>query len=242
MPRQFYVSVFLMCTIAGFATSCHKHSTEPLGYVSPVEAAQPALQRIGQRAEAIVVSVPTEDWPRVYAYIREISDAWQDYKRPTVNPSPEPRRFPASMLVSQLDAAVAALKDASAARDSARTIKAANDVNAAAVELYAFYNPTIPPEINTLQALERQVVKASADGDLDGLSDTLTTVRDTWDRAKPTVSTRVGDQVIRGFDQYIADQQAALAAGNSEELSARAKKALAMLDEMSRLYYGEDEG
>jgi hypothetical protein len=242
MPRQFYINVFLMCTIAGLAASCHKNRTEPLAYVSPVEAAQPALQKIGQRAEAIVVSVPTEDWPRVYAYIREISDAWQDYKRPTVNPSPEPRRFPASMLVSQLDAALAALKDASAARDSARTIQAANDMNAAAVELYRFYNPTIPPEINSLQVLERQIVKVSTDGDLDGVSDTLTTIRDTWDRAKPTVSARVGDRVVRGFDQYIADQQAALAAGNSEELSAWAKKALAMLDEMSRLYYGDDDG
>jgi hypothetical protein len=230
-----------MCVVAGLAASCHKNTAEPLGYVSPVEAAQPALQRIGQRAEAIVVSVPAEDWPRVYAYIREISDAWQDYKRPTVNPSPEPRRFPASMLVSQLDAALAALKEASAARDSARTIQAANDVNAAAVELYGFYNPTLPPEINRLQALERQVVKASADGDLDGVSDTLGTIRGTWDRVRPTVSARVGDQAVRGFDQYIADQQAALAAGNGEELSAGAKKALAMLDEMSRLYYGDDE-
>jgi len=126
-------------------------------------------------------------------------------------------------------------------RDSARTMKAASDVNAAAVELHAFYNPTIPPEINTLQTLERRVVKASADGDLDGLSDTLAAVRDTWDRAKLAVSARVGDQVVSGFDQYIADQQTALAAGNGEELSAAAKRALAMLDEMSRLYYGENE-
>ena len=90
--------------------------------------------------------------------------------------------------------------------------------------------------------LERQVVNALADGDLEGLSDTLTTVRDTWARAKPAVSTRVGDQVVVAFDRNIADQQVALAAGDSQELSARAKKALAVLDEMSRLYYGEDEG
>jgi len=241
MPRQFYISIFLMCVVAGLAASCHKNTTERLGYVSPIEAAQPALQKIGQRAEAIVVSVPTEDWPRVYAYIREISDAWQDYKHPTVNPSSEPRRFPASMLVSQLDAALAALKEASAARDSARTIQAANDVNAAAVEMYAFYNPTIPPEINTLEVLERQIIKACADGDLDGASDTLGTVRGTWVRARPIVSARVGDQVVVAFDQYIVDQQVAVAAGNGTELSARAKKALAMLDEMSRLYYGDDE-
>jgi len=144
MPRRFYISVLLMCTIAGLAASCHKNRTEPLGYVSPIEAGQPALQKIGQRAEAIVVTVPTEDWPRVYAYIQEISDAWQDYKHPTVNPSLEPRRLPAGMLVGNLDAAMAALKEGAAARDSARTIKAANDVNAAAVELYAYYSPTIP--------------------------------------------------------------------------------------------------
>jgi len=48
--------------------------------------------------------------------------------------------------------------------------------------------------------------------------------------------------VVVAFDRNIADQQVALAAGDSQELSARAKKALAVLDEMSRLYYGEDEG
>ena len=100
MLRRFYITVFLTCTIGGLASSCHKNKTGPLAYVGPAEAVQPSLQRIGQRAEAIVVSVPTEDWPRVYAYIREISDAWQDYKHPTVNPSPEPRRFPAGMAVS----------------------------------------------------------------------------------------------------------------------------------------------
>jgi len=241
MLRRFYITVFLTCTIGGLASSCHKNKTGPLAYVGPAEAVQASLQRLGQRAEAIVVSVPTEDWPRVYAYIREISDAWQDYKHPTVNPSPEPRRFPASMLVSQLDAALAALKDAAAARDSARTVKAASDVNAAAVELFGFYNPRIPPEINRLQALERQVVTAAADSDLDGVSDTLATIRGTWDRVRPTVSARAGDRVIRGFDQHIADQQAALAAGDGGELSASAKKALAMLDEMSRLYYDSDE-
>lgn len=203
MPRRFPITVLLMCTIAGLASSCHKNRTEPLAYVSPAEAAQPSLQRIGQRAEAIVVSVPTEDWPRVYAYIREISDAWQDYKRPTVNPSPEPRRFPAGMLVGNLDAA---LKEAAAVRDAARTVKAASDVNAVAAELYGYYNPTIPPEIHRLQALERQVVKASADNDLDGVSDTLTTIRGTWDRVRPTVWARVGDRAVRGFDQHIADR------------------------------------
>ena len=222
-----------------FLTSCEKHEHEP----SPVvDRVPPALQRIGQRAEGIILAVPAEDWPRVYAYIREIDDSWKDYKHPTVQPPSEPGRDPARLLVRQLDAALAALKSAAGVRDGARTMKAANDVNAAAVDLFAFYNPSIPPDMHRLAVFERRILLDSADGDLTRASDTLDRVRSAWDYVRTTISSHVGNTVVSEFDRRIADQQAALDANDSERLSTTARQALTMIDQMQRLYYPDTEG
>ena len=122
-----------------------------------------------------------------------------------------PGRYPARLLVRQLDAASPALKRAAGARDAPRTMKAANDVNAAVV-------------------------------DLTRASDTPDRVRDAWDRMRTTISSHVGSTVVSEFNQHIADQQAALAANDSDKLSVTAKQALTMMDQMQRLYYPDTEG
>ena len=225
-------------------TSCEKHRQGPPPPVVTTEQDRivSSLQRIGQRAESIVLAVPAEDWPRVYAYVREIDDAWKDYKRPTVQPSSEPERYPARLLVRQLDAALAALKSAAATRDRARTMKAANDVNAVAIDLFAFYNPGMPPDMYRLTVLERRILLDSADGDLTRASATLNHVRGAWGRVRATISGHVGNTVVSEFDRRIADQQAALDANDSDRLSATARQALTMIDQMQRLYYPHTEG
>ncbi len=227
--------------MTGLAASCSERREEYRAALSEVDRIPPALQRIGQRAEGIVLVVPTEDWPRVYAYISDIDNAWKDYKRPTVAPSAEAKTFPTALMVEQVDAALAALKRSAATRDTAGTIKAADDLNAAAGDLFAFYNPTLPPDIHTLTVLERRILLDSTGGDLDRAFVTLTRVRHAWSRVRPTISSHVGDQVANGFDQHIADQQAALDAKDSGRLASTAKQALTMIDQMERLYYPEAE-
>lgn len=224
--------------------SCNKHENRepPPVIATEYDRIPPDLQRIGQRAEGIVLAVPAQDWPRVYAYVKEINDTWGDYKRPTVQPPSEPSRFPAKLMVGQLDAALAALKSAAAARDAGATMKAANDVNAAAVDLFAFYNPSIPPGMHRLAVLERRILLDSADGDLTRTPDTLNRVRTAWDGVRTTVSSHVSNMVVSQFDQHIADQQAALDANDSGRLSATAREALTMIDQMQRLYYPDTEG
>jgi hypothetical protein len=232
----------IVVVMMGFMASCAEHRDESRVALSEQDRIPPALQRIGQRAEGIVVAVPTENWPRVYAYVSEIEDAWKDYKHPTVAPPAEPRRFPARMMVRQLDAALAALKRSAAARDATATMRAANDVNAAATDLFEFYDPTLPPQIHKLTVLERQILLDSADGNLTRSSGTLIRVRNAWHQLRPTVSSHVGDKVVSEFDQHIEDQQAALDAKDSGKLSATAKQALTMIDQMERLYYPDTEG
>jgi hypothetical protein len=231
--------------MAGLLTSCCCEKRQE-SHVQVTRSEQdripPALQRIGQRAEGIVLAVPTDNWPRVYAYIQEIDDAWKDYKHPTVSPPSEPAGFPARLMVRELDAALASLKRAAAARDATGTMKAANDVNAVATDLFAFYNPTMPPDMHSLAVLERRILLDSADGDLTRASSTLSSVRNAWDRVRTTIFDHVGHSVVSEFDRHIIDQQAALDAGDSNRLSSTAKQALTMIDQMERLYYPDTEG
>jgi len=241
MPGRFYIWCIAVVMMA-FAASCSEHREESQVVLSERDQIPPALQRIGQRAEGIVAAVPAQDWPRVYAYISDIDNAWKDYKRPTVPPLAEPMRFPAKMMVRQVDAALAALKRSAAARDAAGTLKAANDVNAAATDLFAFYNPTLPPNIHTLTVLERRILLDSADGDLTHAPGTLIRVRRAWGQLRPTISDHIGDRVVNEFDQRIEDQQAALDAKDRGRLAATARQALTMIDQMERLYYPDMEG
>ncbi len=241
MPGRFYIW-WVAVVMTGFVASCAERREESRVALSERDWTPPALQRIGQRAEGIVLAVPTENWPRVYAYISDIDNAWKDYKRPTVAPSAKPERFPAGLMAGQLDAALAALKRSAAARDATGTIKAADDVNAAATDLFAFYNPTLPLDIHTLTVLERRILLDSTDGDLNRAFVTLTRVRHAWSRVRPTISSHVGDRVVSEFDQHIADQQAALDAKDGGRLASTAKQALTMIDQMERLYYPDMEG
>lgn len=188
------------------------------------------------------MAVPAEDWPRVYAYIAEIDDTWKDYKHPTVASPVDPGRLPMRIMVRQLDAALAALKRSAATRDVTGTMKAANDVNAAATDLFASYNPTLPPEFDRLVVLERRVLFDSADGDLSRASDTLSRVRDAWGHVRPTISSHVGNRVVNEFDRHITDQEAAVHTRDGDRLTATARRALTMIDQMERLYYPDTEG
>jgi hypothetical protein len=202
----------------------------------------PALLMISEQAEGIIVAVRAQDWPRIYANIKHIEGVWQGYKSPTVAPPPEPRGYPAGMLFGQLDAALAALKYAAATRDAKGTMRAANDLSGAAVELIGHYNPARPSGINRLAVFQRQIVLDAADGDLADVSTNLSRVRSTWDRVRPAILANAGDTVVNGFDQLIAEQEAALQARNRAALTSSAETALRMINQMQELHYADPRG
>jgi hypothetical protein len=172
----------------------------------------------------------------VYAYVQAISDRWSDYKHPTVEPPSYPRPA-AALLYGQVDKAVARLKDAAAARNAVETMRAANDVDGATVELIEFYHPGTPPDLHRLAVLQRKVLLYSWDSRLDDASDTLVEVRRTWDRVRPTVLDRSGARVVVTFDATLADQQAAIDANEPIRLSGYTQTSLIMIREMQQLSY-----
>jgi hypothetical protein len=239
MPVRCGRQVVLLCVIVGLVTSCGHHEKKPgtsyTGYVPP-GMAPTALSDISDRAVDIIDMADMEDWPQVYASVQEISDAWSDYKHPTVVPPSSPRGATA-LLYGRLDTALARLKDAAAARDSDQTMRAANDVDAAAVELIEYYNPTIPPELQRLAVLERKIMLDAWDGRIESADQTLVEVRRTWTQVRPVVVERSSDEAAETFDDRITDQQRAIDAQESSTLGNYAEDALIMLKEMEQLSY-----
>lgn len=223
-----------MCVMIGLPASCAKSRRNTAAFL---EDAPTSLQRIGERAEGIIIAVPAQDWPRVYAYIRDIDNTWRDYKHPTVTGLAVPRRYPTGMLVGDLDAAVAGLKYGAAARDVAETINAAGEVSEAVTTLIGFYNPDRPSALHRLAAHETHIMVQATEGDLAAASANLDNIRIAWDRVRPAVLIRTGDVVVRGFDQLIVEQQAAIQARNLPRLASGAKSALQMINDMQQLNY-----
>jgi len=239
MPARWDRQVLLLCMMVGLVTSCAGHKEKrgtPYAAWIPPGNVPPALEEISNRAVDIVDLAAADAWPQVYANVQSISDRWSDYKHPTVTPPSYPR--PASgLLYGRLDTALARLKAAAAARNNVETMRAANDVDAATVELVEFYNPAIPPDFHRLAVLERSILLDAWDGKIDNASSILVEVRRTWDRVRPAVVSRSSEQAAAAFDNAIADQQVAIDTPDSGRLGDYAGTALITIQEMEQLSY-----
>ncbi len=239
MLARVWISVVLIGATAGLVTSCcHRPKESGISYAAwiPPGNVPPALREIGATAVDIIDLAAVGAWPQVYAHVRDIDNAWSDYKHPTVVPPPEPRP-PETLLYGPLDTAMARLREAAVARHATDTMAAANDVNAAAFELIEYYNPSVPPGLPRLAVLERKILLDSWDGRIDTAPNTLIEVRRTWERVRPAVVVRSSEKVAQVFDRNLADQQAALDALESQRLGDYAENALIMLNEMEQLSY-----
>jgi hypothetical protein len=115
-------------------------------------------------------------------------------------------------------------------------MEAADEVGIRAMDLYQYYRPGIPPELRQLQVLEKRIVIDAASNDLDSAATSLRRLGTSWQRVRPTVLVRGGSQTALILDTNLADQRAALDAGDEEALAARAQIALGLIRELQRLY------
>lgn len=239
MLARIGISIVLIGATVGLVASCsHRQKKAGISYAAwvPPGNIPPTLREIGATAVDIIDLAAVGAWPEVYARVRDINNAWSDYKHPTVVPPSDPR-FPDTLLYGRLDTAMARLRDAATARHAADTMAAANDVSAAAFELIEYYNPHVPPGLARLAVLERKILVDTWDGRIDTAPDTLVEVRRTWQRVRPAVVARSSEQVAEVFESNLADQQAALDARESEQAGNCAQNALIMLNEMQQLSY-----
>ena len=242
MAARGFQCILLIGLVVGLVSSCtgpEKEEKEAGVYYTawiPPGQVPPALEEIGNLAVNVIDLAGAGAWPQVLAYTGDISDRWNDYKHPTVVPPTYPRRG-ATLLYGELDAAVSRLREAAATRNTYQTMRAANDVDAAAIELMEYFNPPMPGDLRRLAVLERRILVDCWEGKLDNVSDTLIDVRRAWGRVRPIIVDRAGAEVALAFDDNLADQQAALNGLEAETVGDYAENALLALHEMQQWSY-----
>lgn len=236
MSGRFYTFWALATMMTGLLASCagERNEMDP----SRVGAGRvpSVLLRIDEQAEQTVAAVIKDDWPRVYAYIQDIDDAWADYMNPTIEPERQPLMPPAATLAERVGAALGALKDAAARRDSPAAAKAANDVSAAAANLYEYYHPAIPPDLRRFEIFERRILIDLRYGAFDSASTTLSRAEEVWQRVRPTVARRAGSENVQAITDQLDLQKAALGKYDAVAVTASVETTIKLIDGIQALY------
>jgi hypothetical protein len=189
-----------------------------------------SLQTIEADAEDIIDFAPSGNWDRIGTDVTDIENAWKSYQ-------PQAGNDGASQEIQgAMTSALTQLEMASAAKDSAGTMQASNDISAAVVDLFALYDPTIPANIGRLDVLERQVILDIAANDYTAAMTSLANTKSDWEKVKSSVLEHNGQDVAAEFESSLAKQESALDAKDQAALTSEAKNALEIVDALEELY------
>jgi len=188
------------------------------------------LNTIEVQAEDIIDLVPDGNWEKVTANVAAISEAWQAYQTQAANDK-VPQPFQEALTV-----AFDRLQKASAAKEAADTMQAANDLSAAVVDLFTVYQPTTTTDLGWLDIWERQVVLDVAADDFTAAADSLAKTNAVWARLKPVVLAHNGTDAATQFENSLTTQQEALNTENASALTTEANNGLELVDALEKLF------
>ena len=189
-----------------------------------------SLQTIEAAAEDIIDLAPSGNWDKISADVTDIENAWKNYQ-PQADEAGASQEIQAAM-----SSALAELQTTSAAKDSAATMQASNDVSAAVIELFALYHPKVPADIGRLDVLERQVILDVAAHDYSAAMMSLAHTKSVWEEVKPSVLEHNGKDVAAEFEASLAAQESELNAKDDAALTNDAKNGLEIVDALELLY------
>jgi hypothetical protein len=188
------------------------------------------LSTIEVQAEDIMDVAPGGNWASVTADVAAVSAAWQAYQTQAASDqAPQPFQ-------QALTAALDRLQRASAAKNAAGAMQAANDLSAAVVDLFAVYRPATPTDLGWLDVLERQVVLDAAANNFNAAADSLAKTNAVWARLKPVILAHHGSDAATQFENSLATQEKALNPKNASALTTGANNGLALVDALEMLF------
>ncbi len=188
------------------------------------------LQTIEAAAEDIIDFAPSGNWDKIATDVTNIASAWSAYQ-------PLAGEAGASQeLQDAMTSALTQLQTASASKDGAATMQAANNVSAAVVEMFALYNPKVPADIGRLDVIERQVILDVAAQDYPAAEASLSKAKSVWENVKSSALENNGKEVASQFEASLAAQASALATKDNAALTKEARNALEIVDALEQLY------
>jgi hypothetical protein len=188
------------------------------------------LNTIEVQTEDIITSVSGDNWEKVTADVTVISEAWPAYQTQAANDN-VPQPFQEALTV-----ALDRLQKASAAKETADTMQAANDLSAAVIDLFTVYQPPTTTDLGRLDVLEQQAVLDVAADDFTAAADSLAKTNAVWARLKPVVLAHNGSDAATEFENSLAAQQEALNTENASALTTEANNGLELVDALEKLF------
>jgi hypothetical protein len=217
----------LMLVFTAILTACGSLME---GQLTPATGGVPVqLLSIQGRAKDSMDNAMVYGWVKVDMNVRSIDQAWQAYQ-----PQASTDQVPQS-LRDAFSQAFTRLQEASTAKDIGRMMQAANDLNAAVVELIALYHPPTPIDLDRLDVLERQVVLDAQAGDFTAVEASLAKINAAWQNLKPSLPAKGADLAAQ-FESGLLEQSNASNAKNATALADEAIHCLEFINGMRTLY------
>ncbi|MGE5296559.1 MAG: hypothetical protein ACM3VT_17200 [Solirubrobacterales bacterium] len=238
MSARFRTCLVLVVAAAGLLASCEHHNRKDVASTNAADVVQPTLLRIGEETEQIVGLVPAGDWPQIDRYVGDIDAAWKDYTNEEAENEPQfvPLSPPAATLESNVAEAVSRLRDAATKQDAGATTKAAKDLNKAVTDLYEYYHVAAPPDLHTLETLERQMLVEVSSGSFNSAANTLQRAGEVWRGIQPTILDRAGFEAAQAIGGQLKVQRIAIEARDHTAAVDSLETTLSLIEGVQRYY------
>ena len=140
--------------------------------------------------------------------------------------------------LAEIDTAVADLlhRATGGSAEQVGLARAANRISGVMDELFGLYRPPVPPALNELDFLGREVVLNAMEAKFHEAADDVMSIRSTWLTMKDAVLAAGGRTDADSFEASLAAIDQAIAAENGVQLIARANANLELVDRLEKLF------
>jgi hypothetical protein len=158
-----------------------------------------SLSNAGEYAENIYDYAKANDWKNANVKLASLTDAVKKVRAEVKNQS---------AAVDRLDADVAALEHAVAAKDRQATMRQANQVTLEAANMTTAYKLSVPVEVTRLDYYGRELEVWAQANDANKLQATAREMRREWDTLRPSIEAHSATEA-RKFDALVAQVESA---------------------------------
>jgi len=197
---------------------------------SPTVPVPAPLAEIEAKAEDIIDQLDASGWAAIAADLTVVEKDWAAYA-----PSAPAAGVPEAT-ASAVRKALDGLRAAATAKDTLGTMQAANDVSAAAVEMFDRYAVGHPVQIGRLDVIGRQLVIDAGRRDFAGTSSQLDRASQELSAVSASVSAHRGDAVLAQARGALDQARHGVDAQDAAAVTGPAKQLLEIVDAMEKLY------
>jgi hypothetical protein len=167
--------------------------------VTKTESAPTSLANAGEYGENVYDYAKVNDWKNADVRLLALRDAVKIVRTEVKNQS---------AAVDRLDANVAILERAVAAKDRPATMQEANQVTVNVADMTAAYKLSVPVEVTRLDYYGRELEVWAQAQDANKLQATAREMRRTWDSLRPSIETHSAAEAKK-FDALVARVESA---------------------------------